>query len=206
MKREKLHTGHFALPRAQIYDLLAALALKKIGLAEWVVATIEAGLSSPPSFALKPDIPSWEPFRLPISNTLIMASWEIAKSWTENSGEHITAQDFMIVLLVRQARADINEAKAKAHDDHAFLAWNFAAFRDPAEEHDVDAVKRFNKMLEGVDCNFFAPLPRVWVNSEAQMKQNAEREALQKRMAEKQQAEAAQAVAERDRLARLLAV
>lgn len=206
MGKEKLHTGHFALPRATIYDLLAALALKRTTLRQWVTDAIEAGIKSPPSFAMKPDIPPMEPFRLPITDAVLRGGWDLATSWTENSGERVTAQDVLIVLLVRQARADITEAKANATDDHYFLSHQFAAFRDPSEDHDVVAVKAFNKLLEGVDCNFFAPLPHVWINTEAQAKQNAEREALMKRQAEKQQAEAAQAVAERDRLARLLAV
>ena len=206
MGKEKLHTGHFALPRTTIYDLLAALALKKVTLRQWVTDAIEAGIKSPPSFAMKPDIQSMEPFRLPITDAVLHGCWDLATSWTENSGERVVAQDVMIVLLVRQARADIAEAKAQHADDHYFLSHQFAAFRDPSEDHDPSAVKAFNNLLAGVDCNFFAPLPRVFINTEAQAKQNAEREAIQKRMVEKQQAEAAQAVAERDRLARLLAV
>ena len=201
------HNVQLALSKRAMRDLVVCLALNNRKLREWVQAELAAGVAAPPAICIRPAVEDPEYFSLPLDKDVVMGAWGVAKALEADCGERVTAADVFSVLLTRAARRDVIAIRATRGDDFDFLSRAFADLRSPGvEPRDENVVKKLNSLLEGVECEIVIVLPVKQRNEAAQARQDATREAEQKRLLEIRLAEQVEATEARNRLAKLLAV
>jgi len=201
----KQHPVEFVLSKRHLADIVIVLAMKKQRLCDWLQNAVAAGLDNPPRFAFKLDTGEAESLRAPLDDDALRAAWDLAIAASADCGEAFNARDVLSVLVTRQARKDIVAMRDERREDFDFLAQQFGGLStNVAREKAV--VDSWNAVFSGCETRLFVTMPVREVNAQAQAKQNAEREAEQRRLMEAQQAEAVALAAERNRLNRLLAV
>lgn len=201
----KAHPVEFVISKKHLADLVVVLAMKKQRLCDWIQNAVAAGLDDPPRFAFKLDIGEAESLRAPLDDDALHGAWDLAKAASADSGEAFNARDVLSVLVTRQARKDILAMRDERREDFDFLLQQFGGLSTNVER-EKPVVDAWNAVFSGCETRLFVLMPVRELNAQAQAAQDAQRAAEQQRLLEQQQAEQVRATAEKNRLARLLAV
>ena len=188
-------------------DLVTYLALSGRTLAEWTRTELASGIVDPPKMFIRPSIEDPELFTLDFNDEIVMGAWGIAQALEADAGERVTAGDVFAFLITRASRREVNVMRATRAEDFDFVSGQIVDLRNPGpvDERDESIVACLNKVLAGVEHSMMIRRPVIRRNEDLQREEMIYKQAQARQADERRQAEYTRMLAEKNRLAKLLA-